>query len=199
MRTARRWAPVGVGAALVVMVTAAAGWACIAGPTLRVTPGDAKPGQQVTLSGFSYKSDMPIVVRWNALDGPVLGTFMPAGGRFGDDEFLNGTVTVPADAKPGSYVLVATQSSPDGALAQVPVRALVTVTGPGGTPAVGSALGQPELGRPVGPARTESSVSTGALVLVAVGVAGVGMFLAGVTAVFMSRRRDEPAAARATR
>jgi hypothetical protein len=199
MSRARQWAALGAGAALLVLVTAASAWACVAGPTLRLTPASVKPGEQVTLSGISYKSGLPIVVRFNALDGPLLGTFMPSGGRFGDDEFLNGTVTIPADVKPGSYVLVATQSGTDGKLAQVPVRALVTVTGPGGNPAVGGALGQPELGRPVGPARTESSVSAGTLLLVAVGVAGVGMFLAGIAAVFMSGRRPEAAPARTTR
>jgi hypothetical protein len=129
----------------------------------------------------------------------VLGTFKPAEGRFGDNEALVGKVTIPADAKPGNYVLVATQSGADGSLAQVPVRALVTVTSVGGAPVLGAPLAQPEVGRPVGPALTKSSVGTGALVLVGLGAAGVAMLVAGLAALFSGRGRDLPEAARASR
>jgi len=183
----------------VVIATTAAGWACIAGPTLIVNPAQAKPGQEVALSGFSYNGELPIVVRFNALDGPVLGTFQPAEGRFGDKEALIAKVTIPADAKPGNYVLIATQSSPDGSLAQVPVRVLVTVSSAGGAPVLGAPVAQPELGRPVGPALTKSSVSTGALVLVGLGAAGLAMFVAGIAAFTSARRRPDPEVARITR
>lgn len=199
MRGLRRWVLVGTGTVAAVAATAAAAWACIAGPTLRLNPAQVKPGEEVTLSGFSYKAELPIVVRFNALDGPVLGTFLPSGGRFGDDEFLNGKVTIPADTKPGNYVLIATQSTPDGNLAQIPVRALVSVTGPNGAPVLGGPVAQPELGRPVGPARTESSVSAAGLLLVGVGAAGVGLFAAGMAAILLGRRRSAPAMARTVR
>jgi hypothetical protein len=200
MRNARRWGAVAAGTVMFgVVVASAAAWACIAGPTLIVNPTQAKPGQEVALSGFSYNGELPIVVRFNALDGPVLGTFKPAEGRFGDNEALVGKVTIPADAKPGNYVLVATQSGADGSLAQVPVRALVTVTSVGGAPVLGAPLAQPEVGRPVGPALTKSSVGTGALVLVGLGAAGVAMLVAGLAALFSGRGRDLPEAARASR
>jgi hypothetical protein len=195
MTKARRWKVVGAGATTVVLlVTAAAAWACIAGPTLNLNPATVKPGQEVALSGFSYKGDLPIVVRFNALDGLVLGSFDPAPGRFGDNELLTAKVTIPADAKPGSYVLIATQSAPDGSLAQVPVRALVTVTTNGGSPALGAPVARPELGRPVGPARTESPVSTWALVLVGLGAAGVALAVAGIATLLAGRRGPEPEA-----
>jgi hypothetical protein len=181
------------------MLVGATAWACIAGPTLNVNPAQAKPGQQVALSGFSYNSSLPIVVRFNALDGPVLGTFTPAEGRFGDPESLVGTVTIPASAKPGNYVLIATQSNPDGSLAQVPVRALVNVTSVGGVPVVGASAAPPELGRPVGPALTRSSVSMGALLLVGLGAAGVAMFLAGLAVLMSGRRPAAPEPVPATR
>lgn len=196
MRNARRWQATMVCTALgLVLVSAAAAWACIAGPTLNVSPTVAKPGQAVTLSGFSYNGSLPIVVRFNALDGPVLGTFEPAEGRFGDSEFLSGTVTIPPGTKAGNYVLIATQSKPDGSLAQVPVRALVTVSVDGSTPLLGAPAMQPELGRPVGPAITTSSVGTGALLLVGLGAAGVAMFLAGIAVLVPARRRVRPEAA----
>jgi hypothetical protein len=197
MRTARRWSALGAGTALgVMLVAAAAAWACIAGPTLNLSPAVAKPGQDVALSGFSYNGSLPIVVHFNAMNGPVLGTFQPVEGRFGDPESISGKVTVPADTKPGTYVLIATQSNPDGTLAQVPVRALLTVTASGGAPALGAPVAQPEVGRPVGPVVTTSSVGTGALVLAGVGAAGVAMFLAGLAAIVPSRRRAQPEPAR---
>jgi hypothetical protein len=200
MRNARRWGALVAGATFAVaLMTAAAAWACIAGPTLNVTPATVKPGQEINLSGFSYNGSLPIVVRLNAFDGPILGTFQPDGGRFGDPESLAGKVTIPAGTKPGSYVLIATQPGPDGALAQVPVRALVTVTADGSAPVLGAAVNQPELGRPIGPVVTTSSVSMWSLLLVGFGAAGVTMFLAGTAILVAGRRRVEPVAARVTR
>ncbi|MGH9280567.1 MAG: hypothetical protein ACRD12_21045 [Acidimicrobiales bacterium] len=196
MSNIRRWAVSGVAAAAVVVVSAAAAWACIAGPTLNLTPGQARPGGEVALSGFSYKSEIPIVVRFNALDGPVLGSFMPAGGRFGDDEILSAKVTIPPDTKPGSYVLIATQSNTDGTLANIPVRALITVTGQGGAPVVGAPVATQELGRSVGPVTTKSSTSMATLVLVSIGVAGLALLVAGLATAWSGRRGTSPEAAR---
>lgn len=197
---ARRWAVAGSVVAAAVLVVGAAAWACIAGPTLHVSPAQVRPGQDVSLSGFSYNGDLPIVVRFNALDGPVLGTFTPVEGRFGDPEFLSGTVTIPADTKPGTYVLIATQSNGDGSLAQVPVRAVVSVTSPGGAPVVGAPVAPVEVGRAVGPVLAHSSPDAGTLLLVGLGTAGVAMFLAGVATLAAGRRRGtEPVPARARR
>ncbi len=200
MSRARRFAALGIGTAIgAVLLAAGSAWACIAGPTLIVTPAQAKPAQEVALSGLSYNGSLPIVVHFNALDGPVLGTFMASGGRFDDPEALVGKVTIPADTKPGSYVFVATQSKPDGSLAQVPVRALVTVTAPGGAPTLGAQIAPPDVGRPVGPVVNRSSVGMGSLVLVGVGAAGVAMFLAGIAVLVPSRRRAVPETARVAR
>lgn len=194
MTSARRAGAIGAAAAAgAVLAMAAAAWACIAGPTLNLNPSTVKPGQEVTLSGFSYNGSLPIVVRFNALDGPILGTFTPEEGRFGDPESLVGTVTIPADTKPGSYILIATQSNPDGSLAQVPVRALLTVA-PNGSPAVGAPVIQPEPGRVVGPERTAASVSVWSLVLFGLGSGGVAMFVVGVGTIMAGRRRGAAAA-----
>lgn len=197
MTRVRRWANAGIGKVLGVVVagvacaflaSAASAWACVSGPTMIVTPNQATAGQTITLSGFNWNSSQPIVVHWNALNGSVLGTFTPAPGRFGDPEFLKGTVTIPSDAKVGPNVLIATQSSDDGKLAQVPVRALVTVNGAGGGPLNATAVGPQDLNRAVGPVRSSTSVSTTALVLIGLGGAGVALFVAGI-ATFMTTRR----------
>jgi hypothetical protein len=162
-----------------------------------VNPDHPKAGQSVTLSGFNWGPTQPILVHWNALDGPVLGTFQPASGRFGDPELLQGSVTIPADAKPGPNILIATQSGSNGKLAQVPVRALVTVTPDGGGPLGASPVAPVETGRPVGLVRAHASVSTAALVLVALGATGAALFVAGMATFLSGRRRSESATARA--
>lgn len=81
MRSARRVGAVVAGATLATALTmAATAWACIAGPTLNVAPATVKPGQQVTLTGFSYSSSLPIVVRFNAFDGPSSARSSPKAG-----------------------------------------------------------------------------------------------------------------------
>jgi hypothetical protein len=166
---------------------------------MTVTPDHPVAGQSVSLSGFNWGSSLPIVVRWNTFDGPVLGTFMPAAGRFGDPELLRGTVTIPTDAKAGPDVLIATQTGTDGKLANIPVRALVTVTAPGGGPLNAVPVAPIEVGRPVGLARTHSSVSSAALILVGLGATGVALFVAGIATFAAGRRRLQSEVARAGR
>ncbi|MDQ4068279.1 MAG: hypothetical protein M3203_02180 [Actinomycetota bacterium] len=186
MRKAHRFAAaVFTGSAAAVLFSAAA-WACIAGPTLDVTPRQATAGSEVAVKGVSYNRN-PVVVRFNALDGPVLGTIEPTGGTGTSSNWnLEGRVTLPADARPGNYVLIATQPSTDGKLTQIPTRALVSITG-ATAPIVGEPLATEPVERPVGLVEADS-VSTATKVLIGVGVAGVAMFMAGIAALVASRR-----------
>ena len=191
MRHLRR---LGIGSVLmaaVAVVLTAGAWACIAGPTLDVSPAQAPPGSEVGLKGVSYNKN-PVVVRFNSLDGPVVGTIQPTGGTATSSDWaLDGKVTIPADVKPGNYVLIATQPGADGKLSQIPTRGLVTVISSGGAPLVGGQVPglEPEA-RPAGLVRTDNSVSAGALVLAGLGVAGLAMFVAGVAALLAGRRRE---------
>ena len=186
MRNMRRLGATGFGIGAVAALFTATAWACIAGPTLDVIPRQATAGSQVTLKGVSYNPN-PVAVRFNALDGPIIGTIQPTGGTGTSSNWnLEGTVTLPADAKPGNYVLIATQPSADGKLTQIPTRGLVSITG-STAPVVGAPLTAPPAERPVGLAEGES-VSTGTAILVGLGVAGVALFLAGTAALFASRR-----------
>jgi len=191
----RRTALTGFLGALTVLAVTAGAWACIAGPTLDAPVRELKAGDTAVVKGVSYNSN-PVVVRFNALDGPVLGTIAPTGGTAGSSNWnLDGTVAIPPGTRPGSYVLITTQPGPDGKLTQIPTRALVTVVG-AAAPVVGAPLAAAQPERPVGLERGES-VSTGAKVLVALGVAGVTLFIAGMAALLAGRREDpEPAPAR---
>src|SRR5438128_2544773 len=95
----RRWAIGSLSAAGAVVLAGAAAWACVSGPAVNLSTVNAKPGDTITVSGTNFSKTDPVTVRWNSLDGPIVGNFAaPVGGN------INGTVTVPADAKAGNYV-----------------------------------------------------------------------------------------------
>ncbi len=192
MRNTRRIGLVGFATAAVGALCGATAWACIAGPLLTVNPSTVQAGQEVTFSAGSINRD-PVTVRFDALDGPVLGTFQPGPDpRFPTSSTSGGLdgvkLTIPADAKPGPHVLMLTQHSADGKLSQVPSRVLVNVTGPSGATPVGGATVFPiDETRPEGLIRDQCA-SAGTKVLVGLGVAGVGLFLAGMAAVLAGGR-----------
>lgn len=152
---------------------------------LRLVPELTAPGGEVAVSGFSYTR--PVSIHFGTLDGPVLGTFTPDG-----NNDLRGAVTIPADTKPGDYLLLATQDDA-GKPTRIPARARLTVVGPGGAPALMASVA-PE---PRAPSvlRKDEDVSAGSLVLTGLGGAGAAMFVAGIGLVAMSRRRMSAAAA----
>lgn len=188
----RRWAMGGLSAVGAVLLAGAAAWACVSGPAVNLSTVNAKPGDVVTVNGTGFTKADPVTVRWNALDGPVIATFdKPNSGA------VNGTITVPADAKAGNYVLIITQSSADGKLSQMPIRALLTVTpANGAAPVVGGNIAVQQTARSTGLVSTDNSISGTTLILVGLGVAGVGMFVAGMAALFAGRRGKAPEAAR---
>lgn len=187
LRTSRTLVVLGSTALAGVLVAGAAAWACVAGPTLVATPQVVGAGETVAISGITYNADLPVVVRFDTLDGPVLGTF-PVNQ---DTDALAGSVQIPADATPGNHVLVVTQTSEDGDIAIIPTRALVSVAGPGGAPVLGEPLGETDANRPVGLVEA-GSASTQALVLAGAGAAGVALFLAGAAVYFSTRRQPTP-------
>ena len=195
MRQVRRWAIGGLTTAAAGVFMAAAAWACVSGPVVNLSTINAKAGQEVGLTGTGFQTTNAAQVRWNALDGPVLTT-VPAPITGGN---LTANFTVPAGTQPGSYVVIVSQTKADGSLSLSPVRAVMNVTGEAGaSPVVGaSAASADQTLRADGLARADDSISTGTLALVALGVGGVGMFLAGMAALFAGRKSTAPEAAKA--
>lgn len=197
MRSVRRWGLAGATAAASGLFMAAAAFACVSGPVVNLSTIQAKAGEEVVITGTGFRTTTDqVVVRWNALDGPIVATMAPpiTNGN------LNATFTVPQNATPGSYVLVVTQTKEDGSLSLSPIRAVMSVVGESGTaPVVGAPAAASDTSvRADGLARSDESVSTGSLALVALGVGGVGMFLAGMAALFAGRRGSSaPEAAKA--
>ena len=174
---------------------AAAAFACVSGPVVNLSTINAKAGQEVGITGTGFQTANAAQIRWNALDGPVLTT-VPAPITGGN---LDAKFTVPEGTKAGSYVVIVTQTKADGSMSLSPIRAVMNVTGDAGTNPVLGATGAStdQTVRADSLARSDDSVSTGTLALVALGVGGVGMFLAGMAALFAGRKSTAPEAAKA--
>lgn len=115
MRYVRRAsAVVSLAMAAVITVGVAAAWACVPGagsggsakPKLTVTPEQLKPGEQVTVTAPASSATVPIDLRLNSVDGPLLGR-LDRENAAGD--VLRATFTVPPDTNPGQNVLIAVQ------------------------------------------------------------------------------------------
>ncbi len=102
-------ASVGIlGLPLAVVATA---YACANLSTMKLDRANATPRTKVSFVGRNFNSNAaasPVTVRWNGRNGEVLFT-----GRPGRNGRLSGTFSVPK-ASSGYYVLVATQTAPNG-------------------------------------------------------------------------------------
>lgn len=151
---------------------------------LEVSPQQTTSGQEVTVAGFSYTKTA--VVRFGALDGPVLARLEPT-----SNNDIRGVVRIPPEAPPGRHILFAMHEDDKGKPTRFPGRAAIIVSGPGGPP-----LGvDDELkveSRPIG-VLEQDSVSPGTLLFVAVGTAGGASLVAGIFLVLSARRRSAEA------
>jgi hypothetical protein len=171
------------------VVAGSAAWACVSGPVVNLSTVQAKPGEQVTVTGTGFRQADPVQVRWNALDGPIVAEMAKP-----DNQTVNATFAVPPGTVPGSYVVIVSQTR-DGKPSLSPVRAILNVVGPSGqAPVLGADTTTDAAERIPSLVQSENDVSTGTLALVALGVAGIGMFAAGVAALATSRRGGVTAA-----
>ena len=180
---ARRFAAGAFASIAVLGIAASAAWACVSGPVVNLSTVTAKPGEEVTVTGTGFRQAHPVQVRWNALDGPVVAEVAKP-----EDRNITANFTVPAGTAPGNYVLIVTQTK-DGATTLSPIRAVLNVVGPSGqTPVLGADTTSDASDRIPSLVRSDNDVSNGTLALVALGVAGIGMFAAGIAALASSRR-----------
>ena len=158
---------------------------------LQVTPAQVRAGEEVTVFGpRGYGRANPVEIRAGSIDAPILGTFQP------NDELYAmwgpGTVRIPDNVQPGTFYLWATQTlaANETHIRGVPARGEVTIVGAGGAPVLGRAPEVPLDEQPTVGLLEEEPVSTGSVLLVALGVAGAGLFIAGLAVAFSSRRRQ---------
>lgn len=177
------------GAAAMVLLAAAPSWAPHVAQ-LQVTPTQARPGQEVSVYGpRGYGPANPVEVRWGSPTGPVLGTFQPNTEPYA--QWGPGTVTIPADARPGDHQLFATQNLTPGEtyIRGVPSQAAIqVVSANGAAPVLSGPVPVPAGEQPVIGLEEEEETSTGSLALLALGVAGGALFLGGGAAILVARR-----------
>lgn len=186
---ARRIAAGVVAGMAVLGMAASTAWACVSGPVVNLSTVSAKPGEQVTLTGTGFRQADPVQIRWNALDGPIVAELAKP-----DNQTITANFAVPPATAPGSYVVIVSQTR-DGKTSLSPIRAVLNVVGPSGqTPVLGADTTSDASDRLPGLVRSDNDVTSGTLALVALGVAGIGMFAAGVAALGASRRGGVTAA-----
>ena len=96
-------------------------WACSAQPSMQLMPrgGPTVAGETIPVSGNGWTGlTSTVQIRWNSATGPVIGTAERS------DQGFSGSVTIPSDATPGVYYLIA-QAAP---LARLPQMSAVTAT-----------------------------------------------------------------------
>jgi len=195
------WKKFGVAAAVcsgAILIPAAAAFACLSVANVQANPATIQAGGQVNLTGMEFGSSTEIQVHLGAIAGPVIATIEPGttaglnnGGNF------TTAVTIPADTPTGPAVLVLTQSTTTATgsittTSGTPARVVVQVVGSGGSAPL--AITPSATVRPSGIVSTSSSVSTGALMLIGLGVFGAALFLAGGVALMTSGRRQQASA-----
>jgi hypothetical protein len=192
----RRMLPAVLSVAAGMLALASQAWSCASLAAVELTPSVVRPGQEVAVKVTFVNKDKPVELRWNGLNGPLLATIEPATfteGLHGNWRFANGKITVPADAKAGNHLLVASQEAVKGTNTWgMPARALVQVSD--GSPILGQTLGPPPVARP-GNLVTEKSLSAGHLLIVGLGAAGVTMLVAGIGIVLAAGRQSRSEAA----
>ena len=203
-----RWAVVVAVGALLAGFGASA-FACANLATLSLSSGAGRPGATVTLTGASFVvprastglAPTPVVVHWQAEDGPVLAEATPD--RYGS---ISASFTVP-DTRPGTYIIVATQKTPRRlpgapedqspvyfAEAGTPARASFEVLGAGGVAMVRAPVGE-SVDVALGGGQLDSTVWI--VLTAAFGAVAMSLFGGGLIAfIHQSRKSREPAAAR---
>jgi hypothetical protein len=203
-----RWAVlVAIGAFVAGM--GAGAYACANLATLNLSTGRAQSGTTVTFTGASFAvprastglTPTPVVVHWQWEGGPILAEVTPD--RHGS---ISASFTVP-EARPGTYIIVATQKTPRrpaGAPADqapayfaepgTPARASFEVLAPGAvaverTPAV----------EPVDVSDSPGQLDATVWIVLTAAFGAVAMSLFGgglIAFIHQSRKSREPATAR---
>lgn len=98
-----------VGAAAILMLTAVSAWACTNLATLNLSQSAVTPGEAVTVTGTSFstveKGGQPVQFHWSSPEGDLLAEVAPDA-----TGLVVASVTIPPDAQPGFYAMVATQN-----------------------------------------------------------------------------------------
>lgn len=167
--SARRWI-VALCAAVAAVVPAALAWACVGVASIVVEGASSvEPGSTIEVRARSFARGVPVEVRLDSLDGPVLATSDVTGSTMTSNFLIE--IPLPSDLSDGEHVLLASQDHHDMNVGQ-PARAAIYVdAAPPAPPA--------PVERPQGMV-ANAGPSALILGLVVAGVAVAGLALAGM-------------------
>jgi hypothetical protein len=179
VRFSSRRLALGMSVAMAIVIPAGLAWGCVALVAFRVNgPGVVQPGGTVEVFGGEFASGEPVHIRLDAPDGPILYTHPDPQPSTMTSQFTV-QVPIPANTPPGPHVLVATQDHYDMNVG-IPARAAIHVNAsPPAAPAPAERAAA--LSESDGP-------SAARYVLIALGVAAAGLFLAAVASMIAARR-----------
>lgn len=180
----------GVLAAIALLSTplavAATAFACGSLATLKLSRGAVQAGGSVGVKGANFNSSpraSTVTVRFNGRNGPVLWE-----GRPEVDGDIAGRFTAPK-ARPGYYVIVATQTGPDGRpAAGTPGRASLKIKRKRQASSSSSAVAPAPLAAPPG-GNGPPPPAVAPVTVLAVGLGMLGLIAAGAGTARASRRR----------
>gem|GEM_PF-1267136 len=122
-----------IGTMALMLGVASFAWACSTQPSMQLMPrtGPTVAGETIPVNGNGFTGFASAVqIRWNSATGPVIGTAER------NEQGFAGSVTIPADAAPGVYYMVATVPPTHG-LSQQPsiltadtARAAISIDAP---------------------------------------------------------------------
>lgn len=167
-----------VAGAVAVLIPAGLAWSCVALVAFRVNgTGTVAPGGTVEVFVGEFASDIPVEIRLDSPDGPVLLTTPPPTSTMTGQ--FTGQVPIPADVSPGPHVLVATQQHYDMNVGNT-ARAMIYVNS--------SAPAEPTPQERATSLVVEDESSAASYILIGLGVAAAGLLLAAVASMIVSRR-----------
>lgn len=176
-----------VGVFVLVLGAASTAWACTYLPTVvGLSSSSAPPGSTVEVYGQGVGlAGVPIELRWNSVEGPVVGTATTQQGP--NRATFSATMTIP-DVAPGVYVVLAMDATGQSA---EPTRTTFQVTPSPGAQGLTAGLGsEPALNEPArfdSPSSTDSS-DLGLVVGLSMLGFGTAALLAGFVVIAGTRR-----------
>lgn len=129
-----RWMGLAAIPVIAALTAGALAFACLAQATLALDKSAVRPGKTVTGSGYGFNGGRmtsggnysDVDIKWKRIDGRVLWS-----GQADDNQSISFAFRVPKKAKPGYYVIVATQLEEDGSPAYgTPARTTIKVKKP---------------------------------------------------------------------
>lgn len=171
-------------AAAAALLGGAAAFACTNLATLNLGTPSAKAGTAVSVTGSSFATakegaaPIPVAIRWNSVNGPVLATLVPdASGS------ITGSFT-PPETTPGHYIVMATQLDDKGENQfGTPARVPFEILGP-----TGESVPPPV--RQLSSSSSDSSSSIPLVLLAVVGIGALALFAAGLASFQKERSRQ---------